>query len=157
MSYARPVLLAGLLIALSVATENVCGESLQGETSKGPPSIEELLSRVPDGATWQDLAPDLRSELERRASSFLVQDRRPVIDPVAPVPRVPAAEDLHAAPTLNDAKLSADVIPNCLVEFRLNSVNIPAPPVTQPATCRALPPGKITTFPLMPSVFGTCT
>jgi hypothetical protein len=34
-----------------------------------------LLARVPDGAAWQDLAPDLHAEFERRASSLLARDR----------------------------------------------------------------------------------
>ncbi len=54
----------------------VHGQTLSNEPGKGDSSIEQLLSLVPDGATWQDLAPDLRAGFERRASIFLAQDRR---------------------------------------------------------------------------------
>ena len=40
------------------------------------PMIEEILSRVLDGATWQNLAPDVRSDLEKRAIVVLAQDRQ---------------------------------------------------------------------------------
>src|SRR5207244_632476 len=40
------------------------------------PTIEQLLSGVHDGATWQDLSPDLEADFEKRASSLLVRDRQ---------------------------------------------------------------------------------
>ena len=41
-----------------------------------PPSITEILARVPIGTTWQNLAPDVRSDLKKRAAIVLAQDRR---------------------------------------------------------------------------------
>jgi hypothetical protein len=35
-----------------------------------------LLSQVPDGATWQDLTSDLRTDFQKRASALLVRDRQ---------------------------------------------------------------------------------
>jgi hypothetical protein len=75
MVNARVLSLAGTLIVLAnIAAAH--GEGLSNETSKEAPTIEQLLSRVPDGATWQDLAPDLRADFEKRASSLLVRDRQ---------------------------------------------------------------------------------
>ena len=71
---ARLLSFAGAFIVL--ASSNVHGEGLSNETSKEAPTIEQLLSRVPDGATWQDLSPDLRADFQKRASSLLVQDRQ---------------------------------------------------------------------------------
>lgn len=42
----------------------------------GSAMIEEILSRVPERATWQNLTPDVRSDLERRAGVVLAQDRQ---------------------------------------------------------------------------------
>jgi hypothetical protein len=72
----RLLSVAGALIVLAYTAPNVHGEDLSNETSKEPPTIEQLLSRVPDGATWQDLTPDLRADLEKRASSLLARDRK---------------------------------------------------------------------------------
>ena len=65
------------VVALIVlASPNVHGEGISSETSKEAPTIEQLLSRVPDGATWQDLAPDLQADFQKRASLLLVRDRQ---------------------------------------------------------------------------------
>jgi hypothetical protein len=71
---ARLLSFAGALIV--IASTSVHGQGLSNEASKELSTIEQLLSRVPDGATWQDLTPDLRADFQRRASSFLVQDRQ---------------------------------------------------------------------------------
>jgi hypothetical protein len=42
----------------------------------GASVIEGILSRVPEGTTWQNLAPDVRSDLEKRADVMLAQDRK---------------------------------------------------------------------------------
>ena len=42
----------------------------------GRSTIEEILSRIPDGATWQNLAPDVRSDLEKQANVVLARDRQ---------------------------------------------------------------------------------
>jgi hypothetical protein len=47
--------------------------------TKETPTIEELVSRVPEDATWHTLAPDLRTAFEKRASALLTQDRQAVI------------------------------------------------------------------------------
>jgi hypothetical protein len=67
---------AGALIILAYTAPSAHGESLSNETSKENPTIEQLLSRVPNGATWQDLAPDLRADFEKHASSPLIRDRQ---------------------------------------------------------------------------------
>jgi hypothetical protein len=73
---ARLLSFAGALIVLACTAPNVRSEGLSNEPSKEDPTIEQLLSRVPSGATWQDLAPDLRADFEKRASSLLVRDRQ---------------------------------------------------------------------------------
>jgi hypothetical protein len=73
---ARLLSVAGILIVLAYSIPNVHGEGLSSETSNETPTIEQLLSRVPDGASWQDLAPNLRADFEKRASSLLVRDRQ---------------------------------------------------------------------------------
>jgi hypothetical protein len=65
----------GALIVFAYTVPYVRGEGLSKETSKENPPIEQLLSRVPDGATWQDLPADLRADFQERASSLLVRDR----------------------------------------------------------------------------------
>ena len=72
----RLLSVAGALIVLANIAANVHGQGLSNDISKSAPTIEELLSRVPDGATWQELTPDLRANLETRASSLLFQDRQ---------------------------------------------------------------------------------
>ena len=67
---------AGALIILAYTAPSAHGEGLSNETSKENPTIEQLLSRVPNGATWQDLAPDLRADSEKHASSLLIRDRQ---------------------------------------------------------------------------------
>ena len=66
----RPSSFAVCLLVLGFAGTTVFGQG----AIEGPP-IDQLLARVPDGATWQDLAPDLRADLERRASVVLARDR----------------------------------------------------------------------------------
>src|ERR1700730_4687374 len=73
---ARILSFAGALTVLAYTAPNVHGEGLSNKTSKEAPTIEQLLSRVRDGATWQDLAPYLRADFETRASSLLVSDRQ---------------------------------------------------------------------------------
>ena len=51
-------------------------EVSSNDASKEGPTIEQLLSRVPDGATWQDLPADLRADFEKRASLILDRDRQ---------------------------------------------------------------------------------
>lgn len=67
---------AGALIILAYSAPNVRAEGLSNETSKEGPTIEQLLSRVSDDATWQDLTPNLRADFEKRGSSLIAQDRR---------------------------------------------------------------------------------
>jgi hypothetical protein len=64
------------LIFLSCSAAGVHGQGVPDKTSSAGPTIELLLSRVPDGATWQDLTPNLRADFEKRASSLLIQDRQ---------------------------------------------------------------------------------
>jgi hypothetical protein len=71
---ARILPFAGSLIILCYGVLHV--QSLSNEISKEVPAIEQLLSRVPDGAVWQDLAPDLRADFQNRASSLLARDRQ---------------------------------------------------------------------------------
>jgi hypothetical protein len=71
---ARLLSFAGALIVLASTT--VHGEGVSSETSKEAPTIEQLLLRVPDGATWQDLTPDLRADFQKRAAALLVRDRQ---------------------------------------------------------------------------------
>jgi hypothetical protein len=66
----------GAAIVLAYTVPYVRGEDLSNGTSKESPPIELLLSRVPDGAAWQDLPADLRADLQKRASSLLVWDRK---------------------------------------------------------------------------------
>jgi hypothetical protein len=73
---ARRLSFAGALIVLACSAPNLHGQGRSNETSTEAPTIELLLSRVPDGATWQDLTPDLRADLAKRASSRLVRDRQ---------------------------------------------------------------------------------
>jgi hypothetical protein len=73
---ARLLSAAGVLVVLANFATNVRGEALSNETSGNALPIELLLSRVPEGAGWQDLAPDLRKDLEKHASSLLVRDRQ---------------------------------------------------------------------------------
>jgi hypothetical protein len=73
---ARLTWFAGALIVFAFLAPNVRGEGLSNERFKEAPAIEQLLSRVPDGAAWQDLTPDLRADFEKRASSLLAQDRQ---------------------------------------------------------------------------------
>jgi hypothetical protein len=68
----RALWLAGAWIIL--AAPGVHGEGSASQASG--PAIEQLLSRVPDGAAWQDLAPDLQSDFRARASSVLSSDRQ---------------------------------------------------------------------------------
>jgi hypothetical protein len=65
----------GALIILAYAVPCVRGGGLSNEKSKENPPIEQLLSRVPHGATWQNLPADLRADFQKRASSLLVRDR----------------------------------------------------------------------------------
>lgn len=68
--YIHYLLLVGvLLLALH-------GEGLSGKTSRQTLTTEQLLARVPNGTSWQDLTPDLRADFEKRALSFLAKDRR---------------------------------------------------------------------------------
>ena len=73
---ARLLSFAGAVIALAYFTPNVHGEGLSNENSEESPTIEQLLSRVSDGPTWQDLTPNLRAAFEKRASSLLARDRQ---------------------------------------------------------------------------------
>ena len=65
---------AATLFAL--ACSGAYGDGLPVEAAGGPSAIEQLLAEVPDGANWQDLAPDLQAGLRKRASSLLDQDRQ---------------------------------------------------------------------------------
>jgi hypothetical protein len=76
MTDARRLSFAGVLIVLTCTAPNVRGEGLPSDVSKEDPSIKQLLSRVPDGAAWQDLAPNLRTAFEKRASAVLSLDRQ---------------------------------------------------------------------------------
>jgi hypothetical protein len=76
MIAARLSLLSRVIIALAFTVANVRSEDLTKDTSKKVLTIEQLLSRVPKGSSWQDLAPDLQAALEKRASSLLVRDRQ---------------------------------------------------------------------------------
>lgn len=67
--------LAAALMVLPCSVLSVCADSSSIEASNEDTLIEQLLSRVSEGATWQDLAPELRADFERRASAFLVKDR----------------------------------------------------------------------------------
>lgn len=67
---------AGALIVLACSVPNAHGEGPPNEPSEEAPTIELLLSRVPDGAAWQDLTLDLRADFEKRASSLLGLDRQ---------------------------------------------------------------------------------
>ena len=73
---ARRLSFAGTLLVLACSAPNLHGQGRSNETSTEAPTIEQLLSRVPDGAAWQELTPDLRAELAKRASSLLVRDRQ---------------------------------------------------------------------------------
>src|SRR5689334_1727483 len=69
------------MLLFALALFGLSGPIVHGQTPPNDPlkadlSIEHLLSLVPDGAAWQDLAPDLRARFEKRASAFLAQDRR---------------------------------------------------------------------------------
>jgi hypothetical protein len=72
----RLLSIAGALIVLAYSVPNVHGESLSNEISNEALPIEQLLLRVPDGATWQDLTPNLRADFEKHALSLLVLDRQ---------------------------------------------------------------------------------
>jgi hypothetical protein len=56
---ARLLTFVGTLVIL--ASSHVHAECLSRETCKGAATIERLLSHVPEGAAWQDLAPDLQA------------------------------------------------------------------------------------------------
>lgn len=58
------------LFASASARSEVASSAASG------PTIEELISRVPEGAGWQDLAPDLQAALQDRAASVLARDRQ---------------------------------------------------------------------------------
>jgi hypothetical protein len=63
------------IIALVSIAADVRGEG----PSNGIPdssTVELLLARVPDGATWQNLAPDLRADFENHALLLLAHDRQ---------------------------------------------------------------------------------
>jgi len=67
--------LSSLTGALLVLACSACGARSE-DPVKDVPAIEQLLSLVPEGATWQDLAPDLQASFEKRASTLLAQDRQ---------------------------------------------------------------------------------
>jgi hypothetical protein len=72
----RLLSVAGALLFLACSAPKVHGEGLMHATANEAPAIEQLLSRVPDGASWQDLPSNLRADLEKRASLLLAQDRQ---------------------------------------------------------------------------------
>jgi hypothetical protein len=59
-----------------LASPNAYGDGLPVATDGGASVIEQLLTRVPDGANWQGLAPDLRARFQDRAASLLDRDRQ---------------------------------------------------------------------------------
>ncbi|WP_038966966.1 hypothetical protein [Bradyrhizobium diazoefficiens] len=69
--------LASFAIALIViAASGAHAGGLPAAATSGPAEIEQLLAQVPDGANWQDLAPDLQASFRSRAASLLEQDRQ---------------------------------------------------------------------------------
>jgi hypothetical protein len=76
MNIARRFLFAGTAVLLAATASSIRSENLSIGESKANSAIERLLSLVPHGATWQDLDPKLREDLERRAALILGRDRR---------------------------------------------------------------------------------
>jgi hypothetical protein len=72
----RRLSFVGLLTVLATSVANVHGQGLPNEPSKEAPTIEQLLSQVAEGATWQDLTPNLRADFQKRAILLLVRDRQ---------------------------------------------------------------------------------
>lgn len=64
------------LIILAGAAPRTYAEDPSSNTSAKQSEIEQLLSRVPQGSTWQALDPAVRTDLEKRASVVLDKDRQ---------------------------------------------------------------------------------
>src|SRR5205085_949589 len=64
-----------LFILVGVAPRTYA-QDLSSNTSITGSEIEDLLSRVPEGSTWQTLDPAIRTGLEKRASVVLNKDRQ---------------------------------------------------------------------------------
>lgn len=64
--------LAGALVAVACSASGIRSEEL----TKDIPTIEQLLARVPENASWQDLPPDLQADFQKRASALLALDRQ---------------------------------------------------------------------------------
>jgi hypothetical protein len=62
MDARAPLTFAAAPIVLAHAISDVSGEGLSNETSCKGRTIEQLLSRVPDGTSWQQLTPNLRAD-----------------------------------------------------------------------------------------------
>lgn len=75
MLNARFASLIGATILLVSATTAVLSQVPSNEMSGLPPTIEQVLSRIAKGTTWQDLSPGLRADLETLAAAVLARDR----------------------------------------------------------------------------------
>ena len=73
MANTRLVSMIGTTLFLVFATADVRSQVLS--SANRPLAIEQVLSRIPEGASWQDLAPDSRADLERLATEMLARDR----------------------------------------------------------------------------------
>lgn len=75
MTHARALLLC-IASCFSSSLYDAHGQTSLPSEASDAPGVGQLLSRVPSNASWQDLAPDLRDALQRRASSVLAKDRQ---------------------------------------------------------------------------------
>ncbi|SDP33242.1 hypothetical protein [Afipia sp. GAS231] len=70
--HARFLALAGALVVVACSASGIRSEDLANDI----PTIEQLLSLVPENANWQDLPPDLQANFQKRASAILSVDRQ---------------------------------------------------------------------------------